>query len=66
MQHYRVTFADASALQAISFEAKSLNEALTRVARHQASAPADLWCDGKHLGRLEYLRGEEGSFWRVG
>ena len=65
MQHYQITLADASPLEAISFEAASLTEALAKVAMHRSSVPAELWCDGKRLGRLEQLDGEEGSFWRV-
>jgi hypothetical protein len=68
MQQYQVAFdqKDASGWAVLSFEAKSLSEALTFVASYHDRKPVELWCEGKMLGRLERLHGEEGSFWRVG
>lgn len=64
MQEYHVAFAGEAPHHTL--EAGSLAEALSELATqpHEAK-PAELWCEGRLLSRLELIEGNEGSFWRV-
>ena len=67
MQHLRIVIAERTPPAATLFcEAASLTDALAEGADYHADEPVELWCEGKFLGRLEQLPGEEGSYWRLG
>jgi hypothetical protein len=68
MQQYRVTFGDRDGGEAtgLSFRAGNLRDALAYLADHHTRQPLELWREDQFLGRLEFLQGEDGSFWRLG
>lgn len=68
MLQFRVIFneLDPGAFGSLSFQAGSVNEALTVIADYYAVKPVEVWCEGSFLGRLERIVEDTGSFWRVG